>query len=386
MPWKDSSVMNERMRFIVRLEQGERMSDVCRAFGISRKTGYKFWNRYKEFGPNGLFDESRRPIVLARRTTEEIKKLIVDLKGEYPTWGARKLKVKLRERHPCLSFPVHSTIHKILYNSGLVKHRRSRYKSVPTFNGKLTVGKAPNDVWSADFKGQFQLGNRSYCYPLTISDYFSRYLISCEALDKAGGCGVRYVFEAAFRKYGLPEVIRTDNGTPFAARSLGGLTNLSVWWLRLGIKVERIEPGHPEQNGRHERMHLTLKHETTRPPGHDLLQQQERFDNFIEQYNTARPHEALGMKSPAHFYVPSTRLYRDVLPDLEYSLYDFTRKVSPSGKVHLYGKTKDFFLSKSLAGEKIGIREVEVGIWLISFMNINLGYVDEKTGIFESTL
>jgi len=381
MPWKVSNPMNERMKFVIRHEQGEKMTDLCREFGISRKTGYKFLKRFKVFGPAGLFDEARRPIIKARKTPKSIENLIVEFKMQYQTWGARKLIAGLKQKYPGVKFPVHSTVSAILKRYDLVK-KRKRYKKPPRYNGSLTTAKQPNDVWCADFKGQFRMGNFNYCYPLTISDEYSRYLISCEGLENTRTIGARGVFEVAFKRYGLPKVIRTDNGAPFATRGVGGLSKLSVWWRRLGIKVERIEPGHPEQNGRHERMHLTLKQEATRPAGYNLLNQQEKLDKFVEEYNNVRPHEALEMQSPAKVYRMSNRRYPVLLPELDYSLHDFVRRVKSCGKLALTGKNRDFYFGRALTGEKVGIREMEERRWLISFMDVDLGHYDENTSIF----
>ena len=383
MPWRVSHVMNERMRFVVRLQEGERMTDLCREFGISRKTGYKFRQRYREFGPGGLFDESRRPLRPANETPEEIKRLILALKRERPTWGAKKLRSVLEQGHPGIRLPVLSTIQLLLAKNGLVKRQRRRRHRGLFFQKQWTESSAPNEVWSADFKGQFRMGNGAYCYPLTISDHYSRYLISCEGLDSTNVLAAKGVFESAFRQHGLPRVIRTNNGPPFATTGIAGLSRLSVWWMRLGIGIERIEPGHPEQNGRHERMHLTLKQHATRPPAGNLLQQQERFDDFVEEYNSVRPHEGLDMRRPADLYSRSRRDYPDSLPDPEYPLHDMVRGVSNVGKVHLIGRSKDFFIGAALGGQKLGLRETEEGRWLVTFMDMDLGYVDEKTRSFE---
>ena len=277
MPWKVTEPMNERMRFVVRREAGERMTDLCAEFGISRKTGYKLWSRYQEFGPEGLYDVSRRPRRTPNQTPKDIQQLILALKQRRPSWGAKKLKVVLEQKHPGVKFPALSTINQLLARHGLVKRRKRRRKAT-YYQGELRQTSAPNEVWGADFKGEFRLGNRRYCYPLTVTDHFSRYLLGCEGLENTKGQPAKAVFEMIFREFGLPDAIRTDNGAPFASTGLAGLTRLSAWWIRLGISLERIEPGHPEQNGRHERMHLTLKQETTRPAADNELQQQERFD------------------------------------------------------------------------------------------------------------
>ena len=300
MPWKECSVVEERLRFVARLLDGEAMSDVCRDFGISRKTGYKIFSRYKEQGLEALTDRCRRPVHYANQLPEQIETLIVRCKREKPHWGARKIRELLvRRLDGDFRLPAKSTIHAVLHRHGLVKglNQRRRHRIQGT---ALSAGGAPNDLWCADFKGEFQLGNGRYCYPLTVTDYASRFLLLCEAMESTKEEPTITAFEQLFRERGLPGAVRSDNGVPFASpNGLFSLSKLSVWWLRLGIDIERIKPGHPEQNGRHERMHLTLKKETTRPPGMNPLQQQARFDNFIQEYNTERPHEALAMKCPA---------------------------------------------------------------------------------------
>jgi transposase InsO family protein len=298
MPWKASSVMEERLRFVARLLDGEAMTDVCREFGVSRKTGYKIFDRYKEHGLEALTDRSRRPVRYANQLPEQIEGLIVRLKAEKPHWGARKIRELLvRRLDGDVRVPAKSTIHAVLDRHGLVKRGggpRHRARGTP-----LSAGAGPNDLWCADFKGEFKLGNGRYCYPLTVTDHASRFLLLCEALESTREDPACTAFERLFRERGLPFAIRSDNGVPFASpNALFNLSKLSVWWLRLGIAIERIKPGHPQQNGRHERMHLTLKKETTRPPGSNSLQQQERFDAFVREFNVERPHEALEMKCP----------------------------------------------------------------------------------------
>ena len=315
MPWKASSVMEERLRFVARLLDGEAMTDVCREFGVSRKTGYKIFDRYKEHGLEALSDRSRRPVRYANQLPRQLETLIVRLKSEKPHWGARKIRELLvRRLDGDLRVPAKSTIHTVLDRNGLVKRAgvpRHRARGTP-----LSAGTGPNDLWCADFKGEFKLGNGRYCYPLTVTDHASRFLLLCEALDSTREDPAITAFERLFRERGLPLAIRSDNGVPFASpNALFNLSKLSVWWLRLGIATERIKPGHPQQNGRHERMHLTLKKETTRPPGFNSLQQQQRFDAFVREFNSERPHEALDMKCPAELYTASTRTYAG-LPDL----------------------------------------------------------------------
>ena len=303
MPWKECSVMDERLRFVARLLDGETMSEVCREFGISRKTGYKIFSRYREYGAEALTDRSRRPVRYANQLPTQIESLIVTLKREKPHWGARKIRELLvRRLAGDIRIPAKSTIHAVLHRHGLVKGlRRPRHRATGT---PLSPGIAPNELWCADFKGEFKLGNGEYCFPLTVTDHASRYLLLCEALDSTREDLATTAFEQLFLERGLPAAIRSDNGVPFASpNALFNLSKLSVWWLRLGIAIERIRPGRPQQNGRHERMHLTLKQEATRPPGMNSLQQQARLDAFVQEFNNERPHEALAMKMPGETYL-----------------------------------------------------------------------------------
>src|SRR5579871_2089484 len=321
MPWKESSVMDERIRFVIRLKDGESMAALCREFQISRKTGYKIFERYEECGLEGLTDRARRPHRYANQLPEQIEAAIVAAKREKPNWGARKIRERLLRRLPSeVKVPARSTIHAILDRHGLVTHaRRSRTRTEGT---SLSEGARPNSLWCADYKGEFMLGDRRYCYPLTVTDHASRYLLQCEAMESNAEKTAFTAFERLFKERGLPQAIRSDNGVPFASpNGLFNLSRLSVWWLRLGISIERIKPGHPQQNGRHERMHLTLKKETTRPAGANFLQQQARFDEFVHEFNTERPHEALAMKCPAEVYTPSSKPYSG-LPDLTYPFHD----------------------------------------------------------------
>jgi transposase InsO family protein len=373
MPWKASSVMEERLRFVARLLDGEAMTELCRDFGISRKTGYKIFDRYKEQGLEALSDRSRRPVRYANQLPSQIEGLIVRLKGEKPHWGARKIRELLvRRLDGDVRVPAKSTIHAVLGRHGLVKRTggpRHRARGTP-----LSEGAGPNDLWCADFKGEFKLGNGRYCYPLTVTDHASRFLLLCEALDSTREDTACTAFEQLFRERGLPLAIRSDNGVPFASpNALFNLSKLSVWWLRLGIAIERIKPGHPQQNGRHERMHLTLKKEATRPPGFNSLQQQARFDAFLREFNVERPHEALDMKYPAELYSASARSYAG-LPELTYPFHDRDIIVTACGRLCL--NRKRINISTVLAGQKLGIKEVDDGIWLVSFMHYDLGYFD----------
>jgi len=310
MPWKECHVMDERLRFVARLLEGEKMAPLCAEFGISRKTGYKIFDRYKDCGVVAFNDRSRRPYRQANRLPPPIEATIVRLKREYPGWGAPKIREKLRQQIAPVQLPATSTVHAVLDRHQLVKRRRRRGGGEPSVTA-LTQPTTPNALWCADYKGEFMLGNRRYCYPLTITDFASRYLLTCEALATTQERFAFTVFDRTFREYGLPAAIRTDNGVPFASpTALYRLSKLAVWWLRLGIRIERIEPGHPQQNGRHERMHRTLKAEATKPAAPNVLQQQARFDTFVARYNQERPHQALAMQVPADRYARSSRLYR----------------------------------------------------------------------------
>lgn len=379
MPWKECSAMDERLKFVARLLDGEKMTVICREFGISRKTGYKIFNRYKDFGIRGLEDRARSPYRHPNKTPFQIEKAILKIRKEHRTWGAPKIRDKLIKEFPMIKPPAASTVHAILDRHGLVERRkRRRYKAQGT---SLRNAQAPNGLWCADFKGQFMLGNHKYCYPLTITDYRSRYLLTCEGLESVKEAGAFAVFERAFKDYGLPKAIRTDNGVPFASpHALFGLSRLSVWWLRLGISIERIKPGHPEQNGRHERMHLTLKKEATKPASFNFLQQQGRFDEFIEVYNNDRPHQGLGGMYPGELYTPSAREF--FYPDVpEYPFHDRTIKVTQCGRVCI-GRRK-INLSTVFAGQYVGVREVADRIWLVSFMDYDLGFFDQDENRVE---
>jgi len=373
MPWRECNRMDERLRFVARLLDGEKMAAVCREFGISRKTGYKIFNRCKDEGLYGLEDRSRCAHRHPNRLPFQLEKAILRIKRAHGTWGAPKIRDKLAKEYAGLKAPATSTIHAVLDRHGLVKRRkRRRYKAQGT---ELGDARAPNGLWCAHFKGQFRLGNRRYCYPLTVTDYCSRYLLACEGLDSTKEAGAFAVFERVFKDFGLPNAIRTDNGVPFAsAHAMFGLSRLSVWWLRLGISIERIKPGRPQQNGRHERMHLTLKKEATRPHSYNFLQQQARFDDFIEVYNNERPHQALGGKYPGEVYTPSAREFLPPqVPD--YPFHDRTIRVTQCGRLCI-GRRK-INLSNVFGGQYVGIREVAEPIWLVSFMDYDLGFFDQ---------
>jgi len=367
--------MDERLRFVARLLEGEKMAVLCREFDISRKTGYKIFQRYKDCGVTGLTDRSRRPYRQANKLPMQIESLIVQLKREHLDWGAPKIREKLRRRYDDIQAPAISTVHAVLDRHGLVKRgRKRRYRAEGT---ALSRPCKPNDLWCADYKGEFMLADRRYCYPLTITDFATRYLLSCEALSSTQESYAFTVFERVFMDFGLPKAIRTDNGVPFSSpHALFGLSRLSVWWLRLGIDIERIKPGHPQQNGRHERMHLTLKKAATKPAAENLLQQQARFDEFLECYNQERPHQALAMRYPVELYSSSPRPYRG-LGELHYPLHDRTVTVTQCGRVCM--NRRKINLSLVFAGQNVGVKQIDERVWLVSFMHYDLGFFDDET-------
>jgi transposase InsO family protein len=366
--------MEERLRFVARLLDGEGMSAVCREFGISRKTGYKIFNRYRQDGLEALTDRSRRPVRYANQLPDPVERLIVQSKRDKPHWGARKIRELLvRKLAGDMRIPAKSTVHAVLDRHGLVKRARQRRRFTAT-GTPLSAALAPNDLWCTDFKGEFKLGNGRYCYPLTVTDQASRMVLACEALESTKEQPVIATFVRLFRERGLPAAIRSDNGLPFASpNGLYNLSKLSVFWLRLGIAIERIRPGNPQENGRHERMHLTLKKETARPPGMNALQQQARFEAFVSEFNAERPHEALAMQVPAALYRPSSRPYQG-LPEVEYPFHDRDILVTACGRICMHRKKIN--VSTVMAGQRLGIKEVDEDIWLVSFMHYDLGYID----------
>jgi len=371
MPWIKTEPHMERARFIALHEEGlYSMSELCARFGISRKTGYKWLGRYQAAGLAGLEDQSRAPQACPHRTPARIETALIRAREAHPTWGPKKLLPYLARTQPDLELPAPSTAGAVLKRHGLVAGRPQRRK--PTHPGTCSLqAEAPNDVWQADFKGQFPTRNGSLCYPLTVTDAHSRYLLACRALTSTEFASAQHVFAALFAEYGLPLAIRTDNGCPFSSTAIGGLSRLSVWWIKLGIRHQLIRPGRPQENGQHERMHRTLKAETTRPPDWDLLGQQARFDAFQTEFNHARPHEALAQRTPGSLYVRATREMPSKLPEPHYDGHLYVRRVSPRGGISLSSRT--LFISEVLAGEQVGLEEVEEGVWSVYFYDVLLG-------------
>lgn len=374
MPWKETGPMEERMKFMAIYLSGERsMSELCEAFGISRKTGYKWVKRYEEQGLKGLEALSRAAWSHPHAVTPEIEAAIVQLKHQRPRRGPKKLLWSLQQQWPEVRWPVASTIGTILKRHGLVRLRRRSRKS-PPYEHPFAGLDRPNAVWSADLKGWFMTGDGLRCEPLTMTDNYSRFLLRCQRVSPARYETIQPIFADAFYEYGLPEAIRTDNGAPFATTTVGGLSRLSIWWIKLGILPERIRPGKPHQNGRHERMHRTLKQETASPPHATERRQQAAFDRFRQEYNHDRPHEALGQRPPASLYLPSPRAYPDVLPEMTYPDDMQVRWVKSQGDISWKGH--HVYLAAILAGELIGLRQIADDCWDIYFGPIRLAQLD----------
>jgi len=376
MPWRDASPMDQRTQFIAEhLRGGRTITELCDDYGVSRKTGYKWIERYLRHGPAGLEERSRRPRRSPNETAEEIVTAILEARHRHPSWGGKKLLALLHKRHPRWLLPGRSTACDILSRHGMVPTRRHRRRI--GHPGKPTTRiLAPNDVWGADYKGQFRTGDGRYCYPLTVTDGFSRYLLGCQGLPSTAVAGAKPVFTRLFHEYGLPTRIRTDNGVPFATTTLARLSKLSAWWVRLGILPEFIEPGRPDQNGRHERMHRTLKAETTRPAAGNLAAQQRRFNDFREEFNEERPHEALDQQTPAACYVPSARAMPATLPPLEYPDRFEVRYVSANGGIRWNRRWVN--VSTVCIGEYVGLEEIDDGIWNVYFGPLKLGRLLER--------
>jgi putative transposase len=377
MPWRERSPMDERLQFIADYQrQRFSITELCDRFGVSRKTGYKWIARYTVGGAAGLAVRSSRPRHSPQATAAPVAAAIVAVRRRYPTWGGKKILAVLREREPTWSLPAVSTANEVLKRAGLVSARRRRRPlGHPGYQPSAVT--EPNAVWTADFKGQFRTGDAQLCYPLTVCDAWSRFLIRCQGLRAPTTADTIAVFRRAFAEYGLPTRIRTDNGEPFAAASLGRLSRLSVWWIRLGIYPELIAPASPQQNGAHERMHRTLKAETTRPPARHLCAQQQRFTAFRRRYNCDRPHEALGQRPPARLYTPSTRPLPCDLEPLSYPGHYEVRHVSRPGVMSWRGR--NVVVSTVLIGEVIGLAPIDDGEWDLHFGPIRLGRLDERT-------
>ena len=376
MPWSQLSAMDQKTQFIADyLRHTLSFTELCALYQVSRKTGYKWVARYEEQGAPGLCDRPRRPHSCLHQTPAELVAAIISARRLHPTWGAKKLLAILSRRDPTQPWPSRSAACAILSRHGLVKGRRRR-RVIGHPGPPASIATEPNEVWAADFKGQFKTRDGQYCYPLTVTDNFSRFLLSCRALRSTCCSDAKAVFRHLFRDYGLPHRIRTDNGVPFATVSLARLSRLSAWWVRLGILPELIEPGKPQQNGRHERMHRTLKAEATRPPAYSRRSQQRAFDSFRREYNEERPHEAIGMRTPGALYRPSPRPFPERLPALEYPEHFEKRYVSRNGGIRWHCSWVN--VSITCSGEYVGLEEVDDGIWDVYFGPLKLGRLLER--------
>ena len=376
MPWRELKPMDQKTQFIADyLRQTLDTTELCQLYGISRKTGYKWIERYLENGPQGLEERSRRPGTCPNQTPDAIVEALIAVRQHHPTWGAKKLLPFVEKRHPDWDLPSRSTVCDILKRRGLIpRQRRRRVIGHPGKPSSLML--APNAIWCADFKGQFKTGDGLYCYPLTVTDGYSRYLLGCQGLSSTRMIEAKPVFTRLFKEFGLPERIRSDNGVPFATNTLARLSALSAWWVRLGILPDLIEPGKPQQNGRHERMHRTLKAETTRPPAANRRAQQRKFNRFQKEFNDERPHEALDMATPASLYVPSAREMPSRLPPLEYPDRFEVRYVSYNGGIRWNKGWVN--VSITCAGEYVGLEEIDDGVWNVYFGPLKLGRLLER--------
>lgn len=373
MPWRTTGVLDERLKFIAAyLENTESVAALCRRFGVSRETAHKFLRRYAAEGLDGLHDRSRAPQVHPNAVTEAVRALLVDARRSHATWGPRKLRAYLARRYPGLTLPASSTISRVLQRAGLAARRKPKRQAVPLtapFHGLAL----PNELWCADFKGWWRARNGERCEPLTITDAASRYALACEVLRRVNLADARAVFERTFRAYGLPRALRTDNGTPFASRGLAGLTRLSAWWVQLGIRPDRIMPGKPQQNGRHERFHRTLKEALA--PAPTRRRYQDTCAAFVREYNDERPHAALDNLTPADVYVPSVRSYPARVPALEYPAEYTVRTVHSGGEMKWGGTV--IFVSAALVGQRIGLRPMTDRHWSLHFGALELGCFHE---------
>jgi transposase InsO family protein len=373
MPWKETCAMKERMKFVALVQEGdETMAALCRRFGISRKTGYKLLARFTAEGVDGLADRSHAAHHHPHTVSETVENLIIDLRHKRPTWGPRKLRLRLGELDPTKDWPATSTIGEILRRHGLVVPRQRR-RTTPADTSPFSDIEGPNETWCVDYKGWFRTRDGKRCDPLTISDAFSRYLLRCQAVRHVDERSARPLIEATFREYGLPRAIRSDNGSPFASVGVGGLSRLSVWWIKLGIRPERITPGRPCENGRHERLHGTLKRDACEPPASSPRAQQRCFDTFRRIYNDERPHEAIGNVAPSKIYRASPRPYPARLPEVEYPDDWEIRMARSNGEIKWRGK--ELFIGEALIREPLGLEEIDGGEWRVHFGPVFLGII-----------
>lgn len=374
MPWKVINQMELKIQFVTDLvKEHFSITDLSQKYGISRPTVYKWLGRYKKLGINGLNEQSRAPKNCPHRTSQKILDLLIQEKLKNRKRGPRKVRAQLKRQHPQLELPAVSTISYWLKKEGLVKERKKR-SHVPAYTQPFCECHAPNNVWSIDYKGQFYMENRHVCYPLTVSDNFSRFILGCKALQGPRYAPTRCYLETIFREYGLPDAIRNDNGTPFASKCIGGLSRLSIWFIQLGIIPERIKKGCPQENGRHERMHRTLKSDALDEVARNLKEQQKQFDIFRHDFNNDRPHESLNDQTPSDYYKKSQRPYVERPHPPEYGYDHIVRQVRQSGDIKFQGRM--FYLTESLAGLPVGLKEIADGLWQIQFSFYLIGSVD----------
>lgn len=379
MPWNKVNPMDQRLLFLADyVRKRDSVAALCRQYNISRKTAYKWIKRYQEDGLDGLSERISKPFHNPNKTPYRVEQKILELRKKLIiTPGPKKIQALLATEFPNTHIPSKTTIHTILTRHGLIdKMARKKRRPIPSFPKPFAPVNENNDLWSVDYKGQFKLGNQKYCYPLTIMEHKTRFLLACDALSGTVFKQTQATFIRLFKEHGMPLRIRSDNGTPFASNSCGGLSNLSIWWIKLGISPERIDPGKPQQNGQHERMHRTLKQSTCKPPAHSLKPQQTRFDNFHQEYNFVRPHEALGQKTPASVYDSSPRAFPDKLIPLHYPDYYDVARVRDNGMI-FWGKM-EIYISNLLKGEHVGINEIDDGVLCIFFGPVFLGRIEQR--------
>jgi transposase InsO family protein len=381
MPWKVTDVVDERTRFVLEYDSGSfTMAELCRIYGVARKTGYVWVARYEVEGLAGLQDRRYGASHHPNQTESGIEEQIVQLKRTHPSWGAKKLRARLMTTKKGVHWPVVSTFGEILRREGLSAPQHKRWKT-PVYSRPFGKVEEANQTWCGDFKGWFLTGQGERIDPLTMTDAHSRYLLRCQSVEKTNTVQVQAIFAAAFREYGMPQTIRTDNGVPFASRAIAGISRLSIYWMKLGIRPERIKPGHPEQNGRHERMHRTLKAETAKPPAANRRAQQKAFDRFRQQFNEERPHEALEQKTPASCYHCSPRLYPDRIPEPEYDTNMKPKRVYPDGT--FFWKGTQIFISKCLGGQFIALEQTDDRYWDVHFATFSLARFDSHKLVLQ---
>jgi len=380
MPWQERCAMDERVSFLAEYLTGLwTMTELCDRFSISRKTGYKWVQRYDAGGRPALADQPRRPHGHPHAVPERVVQRLLEVRARFPRWSMGKVVTWAARRYPRTAWPCRTTAYELMRRAGVPRAPKRPGPAggrAPALVRELTEPLAANAMWTTDFKGKFRLGNGAYCHPLTLRDGFSRFVLRCDGLPAESYPCTRPLFERAFAQFGVPECIRSDNGTPFASSGLAGLSRLSVWWMQLGIRVERIAPGCPEQNGSHEQFHRVLKRDTTRPPARTAPAQQRRFDAFRREYNHERPHDALGGAAPASVYTPSERRLPRTLPPINYPQHWEVRGADSSGVITFHGRPLN--VTRALANQDVGLEEIDDAIWRVWFLATPLGHFDER--------